>query len=71
MDIRIEDLLDKCKRCNGTGDIDERYKPSGGIGQHLVSQTGTCPDCDGSGGTLTKSGEAIAEVVKFVKRRHG
>src|SRR5215218_301797 len=28
MDICIEDLLDKCKRCNGTGHIDEKYRPS-------------------------------------------
>lgn len=70
MDIRIEDLLDKCKRCNGTGDIDEKYPPSGRIGQQLVGLTGTCPDCNGNGGKLTKSGEAIAELVRFVKR-HG
>jgi DnaJ-class molecular chaperone len=67
MEIRIEDLLEKCKRCNGRGSIDEKYKPSGGYGQQLIGQTGTCPDCNGSGGKLTSSGEAIAELVRFLK----
>jgi DnaJ-class molecular chaperone len=66
-DIRIEDLLEKCKRCNGKGSVDERYKPSGGFNIQPASLTGACPDCNGSRGKLTKSGEAIAELFQFLK----
>ena len=69
VDIKIEDLLKKCKRCNGKGSIDERYKPGGGPGQHLIGLTGACPDCHGTGGELTESGKAIAELFTFLKRR--
>lgn len=69
MEIRIEDLLEKCKRCNGTGSINETHKPTGSYGRQPLSTTGTCDDCNGSGGKLTASGEAIAELVRFLKRR--
>lgn len=69
VDIKIEDLLKKCKRCDGKGSIDERYRSGGGVGQHVVGRSGTCPDCQGSGGELTESGKAIAELVTFLKRR--
>ena len=68
-DIRIEDLLEKCKRCNGKGSVDERYKPSGGFGMQPDSLVGACPDCKGSRGKLTTSGEAIAELFQFLKSR--
>jgi DnaJ-class molecular chaperone len=68
MDLKVEDLFVKCTKCNGTGWYKEVSGARGGFGGTRTNE-GTCPDCGGAGGRLTESGEAIAEVMRFMKRR--
>lgn len=68
MDLKVEDLFVKCIKCNGTGWYKEVSGARGGIGVARTTE-GTCLDCGGAGGHLTESGKAIAEVVRFMKRR--
>lgn len=60
MELKEEDLITKCKKCGGTGhfkEIDGNW-----------TREGSCPECGGTGGFLTEAGEAVAAVVRFVKR---
>ena len=68
MDLKAEDFVVKCTKCNGTGWYKEVSGSRGGVGVTHIKE-GTCPDCGGAGGHLTEAGEAIAEVVRFMKRR--
>ena len=69
MEIKLEDLVRTCERCNGTGRVDERYPQTTGYGlPQRDSLTGTCPDCGGTRGELTESGKAIAGLFDFLKQ---
>lgn len=60
MEIKKDDLMVKCKRCNGQG--------------NSSTQPGwyaECPDCDGEGWILTESGKAIKELLLFLKKSKG
>jgi DnaJ-class molecular chaperone len=67
MDIKVEDLINHCEKCNGTGYFREITGARRGVGM-TYRHEGTCPACGGSGGTLTEAGMAVAEVVRYVKR---
>ena len=67
MDLKPEDLINRCEKCNGTGYFKETSGARGGVGVTFTRE-GTCPECHGRGGTLTEAGMAIAEVVRYVKR---
>jgi DnaJ-class molecular chaperone len=69
MQIKFEDLVQICQRCNGTGSVDERYDRTESYGMQRDSLTGTCPDCDGTRGRLTESGEALDKFFRFLDRR--
>lgn len=65
MDLKTEDLVTKCQKCNGTGWFKETF---GGSGFSRTNE-GTCMECGGMGGFLTEAGLAVTEVVKLLKRR--
>lgn len=67
MEIKIEDLINCCEKCKGSGYFKETSGARGGVGI-TYTREGTCPDCGGRGGTLTDAGIVIAEVVRYVKR---
>jgi len=67
MEIKKDDLIERCKECNGTGYFKESSGSQGGIGVKWTRE-GPCSACGGRGGTLTDAGVAIAEVVRYVNR---
>ena len=70
MQIRFEDLFHACQKCGGEGIVSEAgVKPNSA---ELDTTTGldACKACDGHGGVVTPTGEAIRKFVKHL-RRHG
>jgi DnaJ-class molecular chaperone len=67
MELKKEDLINECKKCNGTGYFKETSGSRGGVGVSFTRE-GTCEECGGGGGTLTESGKAVAAVIRFVKK---
>jgi DnaJ-class molecular chaperone len=71
MEIRLEDLFIKCERCNGSGTISETHAAGSHFGVSGTANQGACPDCDGQGGKLTPSGEAICDFLRKLRRESG
>jgi hypothetical protein len=73
MDFKVDDLIQKCQTCNGTGLIEDppANANQGGYGMRRVGYTRTesCLACHQSGQVLTEKGEAIAKVVELLKRQ--
>lgn len=69
MQIKFEDLVKICERCNGNGSVNERYPQAKSYGPQRESLVGTCPECNGARGELTESGEALAKFWNFLKQR--
>ena len=70
-ELKIENLLVICDKCNGTGDpnspgpVDyQNFGTQGGSGGLI----GYCVPCKGSGATLTPSGEAVRDFVYWLNR---
>lgn len=68
MSFALDDLLQDCQKCGGSG-----QKPSpnastgGGFGQHVtIYGDNKCEVCRGSGKELTEAGKAIESVVEHV-----
>lgn len=75
MVIKLEDLMEECGNCNGTGK-DPQTAPSGGgggtFGRRVLSgnETDECRVCEGTGRYQpTESGEAILKFLKLMKNR--
>jgi hypothetical protein len=71
VEIKIEDLFIKCDRCKGRGAINETKTTGANFGVTSESIFGGCPDCNGLGGKLTPSGEALREFMIIMKRPGG
>lgn len=70
MELSFEDLYRTCDKCNGTGFFSETYGSTGGISM-MYTRSSPCPECNGNGGTLTETGQAIAQLVKKLREREG
>jgi DnaJ-class molecular chaperone len=57
MNIKYEDLVQKCRKCEGIGRL--RETPN--------AKETTCKSCDGSGERLTDSGQSLYKFIKFLK----
>lgn len=55
MPVKISDPELQCKRCSGTGQVDEPIRGVGTFGSSKIPGVqGTCPDCDGTGKDFSK-----------------
>lgn len=74
MELTIDDLAERCEKCDGTGQEKEiaQKATGGGFGQNLVAVyqiDNFCQSCSGSGRTkLTKTGQAIKELMKALEK---
>jgi DnaJ-class molecular chaperone len=57
MNIRYEDLVQKCRRCAGKGRVRDNSE----------SAETVCKTCDGKGETMTETGQAMYKFIKFLK----
>ncbi|HEY8559300.1 MAG TPA: hypothetical protein VIL74_02770 [Pyrinomonadaceae bacterium] len=57
MNIRYEDLVQKCRRCAGTGRVAESP----------AAPQSVCKACDGTGEIMTESGQAMYKFIRFLK----
>lgn len=76
MDIKLEDLLNPCAACGGSGKNEQaQTNPTGGntFGQRIVienSRMNTCSSCNGSGFyEPTESGEVLRRFFKILRER--
>jgi hypothetical protein len=71
MEIKFEDLVVRCKHCNGTGRIDTSTGASQGLpGVGVTGYSGDCIECGGLGGELTESGKAVRQLIEWMRSRH-
>jgi len=68
MEIRFDDLWKICNACGGTGKADTRTVSSGGFGAVELA-SGDCKTCDGQGGVMTDSGNAILQFVQKLRSK--
>jgi hypothetical protein len=66
MDLRIEDLWEKCQACNGTGRPPPPPPPPP-MGMGPV-QYDRCQKCDGKGGQPTSNGRIMLEFLRLAGR---
>ena len=60
MDLKLEDLIIKCERCNATGWHKEKTGSR--------TDEGPCPDCGGVGGKYTEAGKVIKRFIQIAER---
>jgi len=73
VEIKLEDLVDVCRTCKGSGTLDPGPKPItsfGELGQHAVNGN-SCGTCRGKGGKPTPTGQAIFDFLTWMKNKHG
>jgi hypothetical protein len=71
MEIKFEDLVVRCKHCNGTGRINTSTGASQGLPDvGVTGYSGDCIDCGGLGGELTESGKAVRQLIEWMRSRH-
>jgi len=75
MEIKVDELLPLCKKCDGTGRIDHYASPKnqGGYGQRVVmvgSLEGPCDECEGRGAIPTAQGKALIEFIQRAKEKN-
>jgi len=74
MDIKLEDLLNPCGACAGSGKNEQPVRDQQGntFGRMVIenSRMNVCPSCNGSGFyQLTESGEALKKFLKILRER--
>lgn len=74
MKLTLDDLAEKCEKCDGTGQEKKvaQNAGGGGIGRQVIATDSTsrsCEDCSGSGRTkLTETGRAIRDLLKVLEK---
>jgi hypothetical protein len=71
MDIRIEDLYERCAKCQGTGKLFTPGIPPVGPGMGTPSYDGSCPACGGATGKLTGNGRVLRTFVSLIQNHPG
>ena len=75
MDLTLDDLMENCGQCEGTGKKEQPPSPpvNSGFGRQEFSASGgsnACESCGGSGKYKpTASGQAILDLIKYSKGR--
>jgi DnaJ-class molecular chaperone len=73
MNLTKDDLIQKCKVCDGEGWIYDppRNSNQGSYGTHQVAyqHKQSCGACHMTGETFTETGEAIASLISLMKRQ--
>jgi DnaJ-class molecular chaperone len=78
MSLKLDDLIEKCEACDGTGKKKEAPRPSGGGGRTygmirpdlFTGDSSACERCNGSGrGAPTETGKAILEFIRLAQKR--
>jgi hypothetical protein len=73
MELKIEDLMMKCIRCEGAGKLENpaMNRNRGSYGSRLVYATPIdCDKCNGKGSILTESGKTLIEFFQIAKAKH-
>ena len=74
MSLTIDDLLPFCKKCEGSGKLENpifKQQNQSGFGTKLVSASPIdCDECHGNGVIPTESGNALLEFLKRAKSKH-
>ena len=68
MDIKLEDLWTTCSECKGTGYVTKVQSTGAVAGITSFSDSGPCKNCQGLGGKMTPSGEAVGKFLGFARR---
>lgn len=72
VEIKVDELLPLCNKCEGTGRIDH-YAPKNterSYGQRIVaSLVGPCDACAGHGIIPTAQGKALIEFIRRAKEK--
>jgi len=69
MELRFEDLFRVCDLCNGEGMLTDGGVPASSMSVESASSLSTCPQCRGTGGETTPTGEAIRRFLMHLRRR--
>lgn len=73
MDLRVDELLPFCSKCDGTGTMENpalAESRRGGYGTHLVAATDvSCDECNGCGVSPTEAGKALIEFFQRAKSK--
>ncbi len=73
MNLNIDDLLPNCKKCIGTGELENPAlnQNQGSYGSKLVFASPiSCPECNGKGVIPTESGKTLLEFFRLAKSKH-
>lgn len=73
MELKIEDLIVKCAKCEGTGKLENpaMNQNRGGYGTQLVYATPVdCGNCNGKGVIPTQSGKTLLEFFQIAKAKY-
>jgi len=69
MDLRFEDLFQTCDLCLGEGMLSDGGLPASSMSVESTSSLTTCPQCKGTGGATTPTGEAFRKFFLHLRRR--
>jgi hypothetical protein len=66
-DLKLEDLVKRCEKCDGSAWLREYPQQSSTFGTNLVMREGPCPDCE-QGYVYTPLGRVLREFVRVANR---
>ena len=70
-EIKLEDLVQRCEHCGGTGADPVISDPPTSLGEFGIVPGGmsaACEQCHGLGGIPTPTGELLRDFVRWLKR---
>ncbi len=79
MELTIDDLIEKCEMCGGTGQEKQATEQISGLGGQSIGRrviatvpmNSSCQACSGTGRMkLTSTGEVIKDFLAILKKRH-
>lgn len=73
MSFKIDDLLPFCRKCDGSGKLENPIlkQNQGGFGTRVIGASPiNCHECHGNGVIPTESGTALLEFLRRAKSKH-
>lgn len=73
MNFTVDDLLPYCKKCEGSGKLENPIlkQQNRGYGTRIVSASPVdCDECQGNGVILTEPGKALIEFINRAKSKN-